>query len=94
MKPRTPGAAQLALMGSSSFDVSQVDPASLTLHGAHPTNISAEDVNGDGLPDLLLEFPTADVQLSARATHARLTGWLENSRSFVGEAQLSTTCPN
>src|SRR5260370_22508762 len=93
LKSRAVGTAQLALPGSSTFDVSQVDLASLTLHGAHATNVSVEDVNGDGVPDLLLEFPTADVQISPQATHVRLSGWLKNSRSFVGEVQLSARCP-
>jgi hypothetical protein len=92
LRPRTPGAAQVALLGSSTFDASQVDQLSLSLHGASPVNISLQDVNNDGIPDLLLEFRGSDVGISPRAMRVRLTGWLKNSRSFVGEAQLAAAC--
>ena len=87
-----PGTAQLALLGSTNFDVNQVELSSLSLHGAHPVTISVEDVNNDGIPDLLLEFHMADAQLSARATRLRLSGWLKNSRAFVGEAEIVDGC--
>jgi hypothetical protein len=89
LKPPAPGMMQVALLGSSTFDVNQVELSSLNLHGAHPVNISVQDINNDGVPDLLLGFRSAEVRMSPRATHARLVGWLKNSRSFVGEAQLS-----
>jgi hypothetical protein len=87
-----PGIAQLALLGSVAFDVNQVELSSLNLHGAHPVSISLEDVNNDGIPDLLLEFQVADAQTSARATHVRLSGWLKNSRTFVGETEMTDEC--
>jgi len=80
---------QVALLGSSTFDVNQVELSSLNLHRAHPVNISVQDINNDGVPDLLLGFRGAEVRLSPQATHARIVGWFKNSRSFVGEAQLS-----
>jgi hypothetical protein len=89
LKPPTPGMMHVALLGSSTFDVNQVELSSLNLHGAHLASISVQDVNNDGIPDLLLEFRSADVHISPQATQLRLTGWLKNSRSFVGEAQLS-----
>jgi len=61
-----------------------VELSSLNLHGAHPVDISVQDVNNDGIPDLLLEYRSADVHISPRATHVRLTGWLKNSRSICG----------
>jgi hypothetical protein len=77
----------LALLGSAHFDVDQVDLSSLSFHGAHPVSVSVQDVNGDGVLGLLLEFNTAKIRISPRATHVRLTGWLKNSRSFVAEAE-------
>ena len=87
-----PGTAQLALLGSANFDVTQVDLPSLSLHGAHPVAIAVEDVNNDGIPDLLLEFHGADAQISPRATHLRLNGWLKNSRTFVVETEMADGC--
>ena len=47
------------------------------------------DVNHDGIPDLLLKFPSADVYLSPHVTRVRLTGWLKNSRAFVSEDRIT-----
>jgi hypothetical protein len=91
LKPRAAGTVQLALLGSAAFDANQVDLNSLSLHGAHPASITVSDVNNDGIPDLLLEFQGSEVHVSPRATHVRLTGWLKNSRSFVGEARPTIT---
>jgi hypothetical protein len=66
-------------------DVNQVDITSLHFHGARPVSVSVVDVNHDGIPDLLLEFPSADIHLSRDASRARVTGWLKNGRAFVGE---------
>ena len=85
---------QMALLGSSSFDVSQIEPTSLSFHGARPSDISIQDVNNDGIPDLLLQFRNPDVRLSPSATRVRVTGWLENSRAYVGESELSSGCPH
>jgi hypothetical protein len=76
---------KVALLGSERFDVNQVDVTSLHFHGARPIDVSFADVNDDGIPDLLLEFLSADVHLSPHATRVRMTGWLKNSRAFTGE---------
>jgi len=83
------GVAKVALLGSALFNVNDVDRASLSFHGAKPASISIRDVNGDGFPDLLLEFSTVDVHLSPRATRAHLTGWLKNSQAFIGEDKVT-----
>jgi hypothetical protein len=86
------GGVQMALLGSSTFDVRPVEPSSLTSHGAHPNSVTIEDVNRDGIPDLLLEFTAAEMRVSKQPTHVRLTGWLKNSRSFIAEAPWSSGC--
>ena len=88
-----PGTLQMALAGSASLDVNQVELSSLSFHGARPANITVEDVNNDGIPDLLLQFRRSEVRWPPNAARVRLTGWLKNSRSFVGEAELSIGCP-
>jgi hypothetical protein len=40
-------------------------------------------------PTLLLEFQAAEIHLSSHATRARLSGWLKDSQTFVGEDQIS-----
>jgi len=49
---------------------------------------SLPDVNGDGLPDLLVTFEMAEVKLVPQARSARLTGWLKSSQAFVGEDKI------
>ena len=88
-----PGILQIAVLGSPRLDVNQVELSSLTFHGARPTNISVQDVNNDGISDLLVQFRGSEVRLAPNATRFRLTGWLKNSRTFVGEAEWSNVCP-
>jgi len=82
------GTFKVALLGATDFDVNQVDPESLSFHGAKPVNVSVGDANRDGIPDLIAEFPNGTVRLSPRATHGTLTGWLKNSRAFFGSDEV------
>lgn len=82
------GTIQVALLGGSTFDVSQVELSSLKFAHAAPLNIVVRDVNADGIPDLLLVFDTSQLKFSATATMGRLSGWLKNSQAFFGEAQI------
>ena len=59
------GKTAVALMGSAAFDISQVDPATVTLQeyggtvGEPPLRWAGnKDVNGDGFLDLVLQFST------------------------------------
>jgi len=75
------GAVAVAILGAPTFDASTVDPSTVRLAGA-PVRIggdglpvaSLQDVNADGLLDLVVEVPTAALQLSASATEAVLEG--------------------
>jgi len=86
--PGQPGSVQVALFGDKTFDVNQVDVASLRFHGATALNTVIGDVDGDGQPDLLVTFDMAKVKLSTAAAKARLTGWLKNSQAFFGEDNI------
>lgn len=76
------GVVPVAILSSPTFDATQVDPASVTLAGAEVRLIgrgskyscSAEDVNGDGLLDLLCHIETASFLLQAGDTSAELLG--------------------
>jgi hypothetical protein len=46
-------------------------------------------VNGDGQPDLLVEFDMAKVRLHRDARSARVTGWLKNSQIVMGEDRIT-----
>jgi FG-GAP repeat len=50
----------VAQLGSEHLDVNLIDQSSLRFHGAKPSSIQVTDVNNDGIPDLLLGFPSAN----------------------------------
>jgi hypothetical protein len=75
------GVVPVAILSSATFDASTVDPASVTLASA-PVRLkgnglpqaSLQDVNGDGLPDLIVQVSTAALALSSSDTEAVLEG--------------------
>lgn len=75
------GTVPVAILGSTAYDVTIVDPASVYLASApvkaKPNGelmASFEDVNGDGLVDLILHFDTQSLRIADTDTTATLTG--------------------
>jgi hypothetical protein len=76
------GKVPVAILSSSTFDARTVDPSSVTLAGAQVAlkgkgdkyMAAVQDVNGDGLPDLIVHVDTTAFQLSAGDTEAVLAG--------------------
>jgi hypothetical protein len=88
------GRARVALLGAANFDVTQVDTSSLAFHGAKALSVVTEDVNHNGIPDLVATFDGAEVKLHPQATVARLTGWMKNGQSFSGEDNKIRVVPS
>lgn len=87
----------VAILGSASFDVNDVqastvrfgpmhDPGEMHQHdaGAAALRYASEDVNGDGYVDLVFHFRAADTGLQAEDTQACLHGNLNDSQHFCG----------
>jgi hypothetical protein len=84
------GVVPVAILSSASFDARTVDPATVVLANAAakltgkgtPMH-SVEDVNGDGLPDLVVQVQTSALQLSVFDTVAVLEGKTLDGKTCV-----------
>jgi len=83
------GVIPVALLGSPAYDVDQVDGKSLAFGPgaaplAHRKCPHREDVNGDGLPDLLSHFRTQETGIAPGDLEACLTGEFADGTPFEG----------
>jgi hypothetical protein len=69
-------ATPVAIISTPNFDATQVDPATISLAGAGVRlrrngtySCTAEDVNRDGLPDLVCQVVTSQLQLGPTSPH-------------------------
>ena len=83
INPHSKGGISVAILSTGSFDASSVIPSSAAfgpsgaqaVHGGH-----IEDVNGDGILDLVLHFKTQETGIACGDISATLTG-----ETFLGE---------
>lgn len=92
------GVTTVAILGSASFDVSQIDAFTLYLAGTSVALDSSGfpwattgDSNGDTFPDLIAKFPTPSLQLSTSDTHASVAGKTLAGRRFHGTDSVRVT---
>jgi hypothetical protein len=85
------GTVPAAILGAPGFDAGTVDAASLVLAGA-PVALLADgrpqaalqDVNGDGLLDLVAHFPIPAMSLPPGTTSVSLAGYLLDGSPIAG----------
>lgn len=89
---RSRGRVAVAILSGDTFAAATVDPATVMFagasaasHGNETIAASLEDVNGDGLSDLVLHFRTGDLQLGANDTVGVLTGRLYDGTLLIGQ---------
>jgi hypothetical protein len=83
------GVIPVAILRSETFDAQSIDGDSLAFGPggvplAHRQDPHWEDVNGDGLTDLVAHFPTQETGIPAGATEACATGVLVAGIPFEG----------
>jgi hypothetical protein len=86
------GNVPVAIFSTEDFDATQIDPASVTLSGASVSlkgksdlyMTSVKELNGDGLPDLLVHVDTTAMQLSEGDIEAVLEGKTNNGLCIRG----------
>ncbi len=87
------GVVPVAILSSSTFDATTVDPQSLVLAGAsvrllvkrEKFQCSQQDSNQDGLADLVCQFDTAGLELEPGDALAVLTGQTLGGQSIRGQ---------
>jgi len=93
------GVIPVAILGSASFDVGDVDVTTLVFAGASPAHDltdpdtlteHTEDVNGDGIDDLVSHYRTNETSIECSNTSATLTGQLNDGTSFSGTDSVRT----
>jgi parallel beta-helix repeat protein len=85
------GAVPVAILSTASFDARRVNPSSVTLAGSHvrlkgkgTPMASVEDVNRDGLPDLVVHVSTEALQLTDADAVAVLEGLTHDGIPIIG----------
>lgn len=90
------GVIPVAILSTSTFDATQVDPESISLAGAMVKLIgkgskyscSSQDVNGDGLADLVCQISTANFQVPGDS-NAVLEGQTVGGQPIQGEEAIT-----
>jgi hypothetical protein len=85
------GTIPVAILSDDGFSAADVDVSSVRFAGAPVATTpqgklmaSLEEVDGDGLQDLVLHFDVPALELASGATHAELVGATRDGTPFTG----------
>lgn len=93
------GVIPVAILGSETFDVNQIDPYSVTLEGMAVKMVGKadralshiEDVNDDGFDDLVVQIQDENGIFEPGIGEAIIMGLLEDGRNFEGSDYICVT---
>lgn len=83
-----PTEIRVNLFGTSGFDVTQIDPATVTFGGAHPIFSFTKNINRDEFLDETFVFKGNDIQLPPGVIEAPIIGKLRNGQAFTSTSQV------
>jgi hypothetical protein len=94
INPKSKGVIPVAILGTTTFDATTIDPQSIEfgLNGATEAHgrIHVSDVNGDGLPDVVLHFETQRTGIRCGDTLAFLRGQTVAGQAVAGSDSIAT----
>jgi hypothetical protein len=94
VNPHSRGAVPVAILGSNTFDVADVDVTTLAFgpNGASIAHLNGhlEDTNFDGVMDLVVHFETRDTGIVCNDESATLTGETLDGQPFEGSDSIRT----
>jgi len=89
------GSLPVAILSTTTFDARSIDVTFIRIAGApvraKPNGqlmFSFEDVNGDGLLDLVVQIDTAQLELTSNDTEAKLTARTKDGLNIVGHDSI------
>ena len=95
------GVIAVVVFGSEELDVTDIDQESLLLADSQARTRgnsgkigSLEDVNEDGFLDLIVHFPTEDLELSPAVEEVTLTGMLSDGTPITGSDAICIAPPS
>jgi hypothetical protein len=94
INPKKQGVIPVAILTTATFDATTVNASTVrfgkTGKEAAPVQVAVEDVNGDGLDDLILHFNTPDTGIQCGDTSASLTGQTFSGQAIQGSDSIVT----
>jgi len=93
INPDGKGVIPVAILGSDTFDVTQIDVSTLDFEGAAPTHKAGGhlvDVNDDGFLDLVSHYRTQETGIASGDIQACITGETLDGTPIVGCDAITT----
>ena len=95
INPLGRGVIRVAILGTETFDVADVDPSTLTFgpgeaQPLRPVDGRMTDVNGDAVDDLVLRFRARDAGIALGDTEACIQGELFDATPIEGCDEIAT----
>jgi hypothetical protein len=94
INPKSRGVTPVAILTSSTFNAATVDSSTVrfgkTGTEASPVKVALEDVNGDGLIDMVLHFNTQQSGIVCGTTSASLKGKTLSGQAIKGSDSVNT----